>query len=163
MIFKMLWFKKWVCILITLDRQIMCIIINHHVKNSNPNVNPMLFLTPVIKCDIYRHGTCPWIRGLFANIKFEKKVFFFLFLFNKTPFCITLLHCLTRTYFLVKIALKILQPHKRPLFYSSLAIYLCQGGYTYMTIFNLPDLRQPYSFFFGAFVNADTICMSLDP
>ena len=44
----------------------------------------------------------------------------------------------------------------------SLAISLCRGGYTYVTVFNLPARGQPHSVF-GAFVHAGTICLFPDP
>ena len=37
-----------------------------------------------------------------------------------------------------------------------------QGGYTYVTVSNLPSRRQPHSVFM-AFVHAGTICLFLDP
>ena len=43
-----------------------------------------------------------------------------------------------------------------------LAISLCLGGYTYVTVLNLPARRQPHSVF-GAFVHGGTICLFLDP
>ena len=42
------------------------------------------------------------------------------------------------------------------------AFSLCQGGNTYVTVSNLPALRQPHSVF-GAFVHAGTICLFPDP